>query len=744
MPRTIVRATWRILLAVAVCAPALRAQEHPARRLANIVGVAIEEYGKGIDDRGRQTSAQEYDEAVSFLRDARDVAERLSGDGAAATRAELEALTAAVAAKRPPEELRRIHERFIAALGAEGALELPREPINLAAGREIYARDCASCHGERGLGDGAAGLELVPRPPAIASAAGMKDATPALLYRVISVGVSGTPMPGWAGSLSAQQRWNVVAYLHAMRSSTADRLEGEGLFLQRCASCHGALGAGDAVSTRALTKLPPEIGGFSWQAERSDAQIAAVVRAGVSGTAMPAARDLSEAEVAKVVAYVRSLPARRGEATIARAADTTAAGVSRLVLVTLDQALAAAQAGRTGDAGDKAFDAYLAFEPLETTARAKKPGLVASMERHFAEFKGAAKAGDLRAAQRSRDAIELQLPEVVDLTQRTSNAWSAFLQSFLIILREGFEAILVIGAVATFLIKTGNGDKLRSLWVGAVLAVAASAVTAVILSTMLHAVPASREIIEGVTLLIAVAVLFSVSYWLISKVEAAKWQQFIKDKVNTALAHGGGRALSVVAFLAVYREGAETALFYQALFSEGPHVALPLSLGILVGFATLAVIFVGFYRFGVKIPLRPFFAVTSGLLYYMAFVFLGTGIRELQEGNVLPITPIPGLPTVPAMGLYPTVETLLAQLFLLALLAFALMKTFWPKRSVALPTAPDTRLSAPVADVAVRVTQLQDAILRVDQRLSALERRVADESTLGGAATRSGTKRGVE
>ena len=90
-----------------------------------------------------------------------------------------------------------------------------------------------------------------------------------------------------------------------------------------------------------------------------------------------------------------------------------------------------------------------------------------------------------------------------------------------------------------------------------------------VLATVLSALPASREVIEGATMLVAVAVLFSVSYWLISKVEAAKWQQFIRGKVNAALEHGGGTALAFVAFLAVYREGAETALFYQALFNEG-------------------------------------------------------------------------------------------------------------------------------------------------------------------------------
>src|SRR5207237_1527565 len=118
----------------------------------------------------------------------------------------------------------------------------------------------------------------------------------------------------------------------------------------------------------------------------------------------------------------------------------------------------------------------------------------------------------------------------------------------------------------------------------------------------------------------------------------AKGQQFIRENVSTALEHGGGKALVFVAFLAVYREGAETAVFYQALFDEGPHVALPISLGILFGFAALVVIFTLFYRYGARIPLRPFFSVTSVLLYFMAFVFIGKGVRELEEGDAMTIT----------------------------------------------------------------------------------------------------------
>jgi high-affinity iron transporter len=338
------------------------------------------------------------------------------------------------------------------------------------------------------------------------------------------------------------------------------------------------------------------------------------------------------------------------------------------------------------------------------------------MERHFADFKGALKSNDLRAAERERNAIEAGLPTVVELTQRETTPWGAFFQSFLIILREGFEAILVVGAVVAFLLKTGNRKRLRQIWFGTTLGLLASAVTAIVLQTVLSAVPASRELIEGFTLMVAVVILFSVSYWLISKVEAAKWQQFIREKVTNALEHGGGKALTLVAFLAVYREGAETALFYQALFGEGPNVGLPLTLGMLAGFAVLAVVFTLFYRFGVRIPMRQFFAVTSVLLYYMAFVFAGKGVRELQEGNALPITVIPGFPHVDALGLFPTVETLLAQFVLLALFIFALAKTFWPKRSVALPTIPPGE-----SPLEARLAELQETNRRLEERLAALE-----------------------
>ncbi len=572
-----------------VAAVAIPAQENPAKRLSSIVGVAVEEYAKAVDERGKLISKDEFDETYGFLADAKMVAARLNGYSAHATRAILDSLTTAVASRKPPATVRQFHSLFVASLGIAGAMDLPNGPLDTALGRALYQRYCASCHGGKGEGGGLAAHTLSTPPPAIGVKSMTPELTPTLAYNVISVGVRGTSMPAFSALLTPQQRWNIINYVYSLR--------GEKM----------------------------------------------------------------------------ALPTARADAT-GIPGDTA----SPVILALLDSALDFARSGKTAEAGDRAFDAYIAFEPLETSARAKKPGLVATMERYFADFKGAVKRNDIAGAKTSRDAIADGLPAVIDLTQQPSTSWEAFFQSFLIILREGFEAILVLGAVVAFLIKTGHRERLRSVWIGLTLGVLASAATAVVLKTLLGAMPASRSLVEAITMLVAVAVLFSVSYWLISKVEAAKWQKFIREKVNSALEHGGGKALALVAFLAVYREGAETALFYQALFNSGPNVGVPLALGILVGLAVLAVIFTLFYRYGVRIPMRPFFAVTSILLYYMAFVFMGKGIRELQEANVMPITVIPGAPHIDAMGIYPSVETLAGQGILLLLLIFATVKTFWP------------------------------------------------------------------
>src|SRR2546423_8591278 len=126
-----IRLVPALLLLALGAPPAAAAQEHPVKRVANIVSVALEEYAKGVDDRGRLISAQEYQEAVDFLQDARRTAERLPGLGAITARALLDSIVLAVQAKRPPSALAGLQKRFAAPPGSEGASKLPPAPIDL-------------------------------------------------------------------------------------------------------------------------------------------------------------------------------------------------------------------------------------------------------------------------------------------------------------------------------------------------------------------------------------------------------------------------------------------------------------------------------------------------------------------------------------------------------------------------------------------------------------------------------------
>ena len=690
-------------------------QDPPAKRLSAIVGVAVEEYAKGIDSTGRIISATELDEAAGFLRDAREVATRLTTPNAALVRQYLDSLSSAATRHVSSVELARLHARFVKILGVEGALDLPTRAVDLVRGKAIFEQNCIQCHGPTGAGDGPRAKTFTPAPAAIGTAATMHDRTPALMYRIVTVGVAGTMMPSWAGQLPPDDRWAVVAYVNSIRASDADRAAGAALLTKHCSSCS--------------SNTPPAARTFAWQAEHSDDQIAAALVAPDPVSGISPSAHVSAGDAAKMVAALRVAPLVTGAPLVEAATDSLDPRIAaRQTIRLIDDALAAARNGQPATAGDLAFDAYIAFEPLEGPARMRNPGLVAAMERHFADFKGAVKAHDLSGAEAQRTQIELGMPAILELSTPTSTRSGLFLESFLIILREGFEAILVLGAVVAFLIKTGNRARLRDIWIGAGAGLLASIALAYVLRTLLVAMPASREVIEGVTMLVAVVVLFSVSYWLLSKVEGAKWQKFIRDKVNTALSHGGSLALAFVAFLAVFREGAETALFYQALLTRGTNEISPVLLGLAVGAIALTVIFTLFYRFGVKIPLRRFFGVTSALLYYMALVFAGKGIKELQEGNVISRTVIPGFPHVEMLGLYPTVETLLAQGVLIALLLFALWRTLLPSPQDE-EEEPDTEAVPP--EVAARLAELQATARRLQDRVDTLEKEIEQEPVLG-------------
>ena len=273
-----------------------------------------------------------------------------------------------------------------------------------------------------------------------------------------------------------------------------------------------------------------------------------------------------------------------------------------------------------------------------------------------------------------------------------SAAVATFIACFTIILREGFEAILVVGAIIAYLVKTTEASEeerkrqLRPVYIGSVLGILLSFVSAWLLNMVKLANSASQEVIEGVTALIAVVVLFWVSNWMVSKSESEAWDSYIKGKVGEATSKGSSFALAFTAFLAVYREGAEVILFFQPLLA-GDNINM-VWVGFAVGCVCLVFVYLAIRFMSVRLPLKPFFLATSILMAIMSISFLGGGIKELIEGDVISMTSpawvawIPSNSVLEILGIYPCVETVVPQLILTAITIVTFV--YWLKKNARL------------------------------------------------------------
>lgn len=318
-------------------------------------------------------------------------------------------------------------------------------------------------------------------------------------------------------------------------------------------------------------------------------------------------------------------------------------------------------------------DAFLRFEtsPADADLKSRDPSRYTDLEVRWlglvAAMKGGKPAPEVRAEAEALAAILDELAGDADVA--TASRSSLFVDALLIILREGFEAILVLTALAAYLVKVRQGDKRWLLYAGAGAAVLASLALAVAARSVISVEGHAREALEGITMLIAAVVLFSASYWLISKSEARRWQEFVRTKLEGALTSRRRAALFVLAFLVVFREGFETVLFYEALVARasGMSAASAVWTGFASGTVLLAIVAVLLFRYGIRIPIRPFFAVTGILLYVLAFKFAGGGVRELQEAGWIGVTaaPIPNVAWLRDwLAIYPFVEPLALQALL--------------------------------------------------------------------------------
>jgi high-affinity iron transporter len=240
---------------------------------------------------------------------------------------------------------------------------------------------------------------------------------------------------------------------------------------------------------------------------------------------------------------------------------------------------------------------------------------------------------------------------------------SAFIQAAVILLREGLEAMLVIAALGGYLTKAGAGHRIQALYGGSLAAVGASIIAAwlfAVLNSGQHS-----DVLEGIIILVAASLMLYVSGWLMVKQDPRGWQDYLAHKADNALAQDTVWAVAALAFLAVFREGAETVLFINALASAEGGWSVGLFAGLAAATAGLVVLFYFINLIAQKLPLRPLFIITSAFLFAMAIKFIGEAVQEFQEQSMLPLTELKSAARLRAIGLNPSVEALSVQLLVI-------------------------------------------------------------------------------
>ncbi len=628
---TLIRAMLSLRLLAALAAlliPAAAFAEpgdvQTAWRLLDYMAV---DYGGAVAN-GRIKSASEYAEMNEF---AASVSTRLQGLPAKPERQALiqraANLQAVIAEKGSTEQVATLAHGLAADLLRAYPVPLaPDKAPNLVSGHALFQQSCASCHGMTGNGRGPDAAKLATPPIAFTDAERARQRSVFALYQVVTQGIDGTAMQSFA-DLPNDQRWAVAFRAGSFAFTDAQAREGERLWKS------------DPTLRRRIPDLKTLVA--------------------LTPAALGAA--IGDAKADAVLAFLRRHP----EQVMQQAPGSLAVARAKLA-----ESVAAARRGDARMAKELALSAYLdGFEPIEPTLTARDATLMGRIEGAMGEFRAAIDRGA------SPDDLAEKVTVLggffddaeAALAPDAATEASTFLGAFTILLREGLEALLNVVAMIAFLRKAERGEALRYVHGGWVSAIIAGGITWAVATYAIGISGASRELTEGFGSLFAAVVLLSVGIWMHGKAQADQWQRYIREKMSRALSGGSGWFLFGLAFVVVYREVFETILFYAALSAQGDNGMLLAGAGSAIGL--LSLIAWAMLRYSRKLPIAQFFRYSSWLMAVLTVVLAGKGVAALQEAGLINIAPLADVPRLSMLGVFPTWQSVLAQLLMAVAIA---------------------------------------------------------------------------
>lgn len=569
-------------------------QEHDWQKLAGVLQYLQADYPDAVASGDKA----ELEEQAALVGDALEAARALGPEGAKLV-PKVQAIQARIVKGEDPAGVSRDCAAVVEEAVALGGLpRSPRQAPDLEHARQVFAQNCAPCHGLTGNADTPAAAQLTPPPKRFQDPALMDGLSPYKAFNVVSLGVSGTAMPEFS-ALSEADRWAAAFYLFTLRQPP-------------CA------------------KEPPRVE-LELLSRSTDEEL--VKRFGAEHLAC----------------LRRKLPALDEDRAWMVARD----GV--------DDAMKRAASGDLKGARDSLLDAYLdGVEPVEPRLRARDPGLVQSIEQSFMRARLAAEQGSpgVQSVQEEGRRLRGLIDRARGQTSTAQDFWSVLWLAALILLREGFEATVVIAALLAVLKKLQQPQHARVVHLGWITALAAGGAAFAFARHLISG--QNRELVEGVMSLLAVGMLLYAALWLNARSNIRKFMGQIRSAMQGAIGRGSVAGLFAIAFTSMFRESLETAIFLQGL-------AIDSASGTLWGTALGAVALIGLVLFvsrvGYRLPMKPLFNASTVLLVATAVVLLGKGIHAVQEVGLLPLSPI-RMVEVEALGVFPDAYSFFPQLVL--------------------------------------------------------------------------------
>jgi len=627
--RTILFATVALLYTTLPTMAQTTQDQDKAKQVWQLLDYVAVDYGAAVKD-GKVVSPSEYSEMQEFVMSAeRQLAALPRSDQQKDLLLKAANLSKLIANKSSATEVSTYSRDLAGALLVAYPVPVsPSKTPDLKMGSQLYLAQCASCHGSLGRGDGPLAASLNPPPIALSGHDRAQERSLFSLHQIITQGVNGTATPSFA-KLSDEERWALAFFASSLAYDKVDRDGGSKLW-QTNSSLHAAIPSLSVLS------------------QTSEAALA---------NSMPAG------EAKQIMAYLKSNP---------QVLEQDKTDTLVLAKFRLKESLAALDKGNVPEASRLAISAYLdGFEPAEPALAAKDKALFDTIEKSMGAFRAAVtinKADEAHAIEKQL-ASQLSQAQLV-LQSGAGDPISTLVSALTILLREGIEALLVVVAMVAFLKRAERKDVLPYVHAGWIAALVAGGLTWVAATYLVTFSGASREMTAGYSSLFAAIVLLSVGIWMHQKSLAGRWQEYVKEKLSSALNKRSATMLFLLSFVTVYREVFETVLFYAALWGDGNGGYL-LS-GLLIGIVILVIIAAVLLRTSARLPISQFFAASSALVAILAFVLVGKGITALQEAGVINITPIE-MPRIDLLGIYPSVQSMVAQAIILVVIAASFM-----------------------------------------------------------------------